>query len=73
VAPQTRVTSLLQLADRQLQFRFVHSFQQYSVGLVSNFNQGLLELSMGTQTNNLSVELVGDLEQNYWLRLTAQI
>lgn len=73
LAPQTAISGLIKLGDGQRQFRFSRTFDQITVGFVTNFRQGLLELSLGTKTNNLSVELVGDMEQNYWLRLTAQI
>jgi hypothetical protein len=55
------------------QYGFAHAVDDLQIGLLSDLKQGLLEMSIGKETSDVLVELVGNTKRNYWLRLTAQI
>ena len=73
VAPLTSVTGQVNLRTGRWQYGFAHAVDDLQIGLLSDLKQGLLEMSIGKETSDVLVELVGNTKRNYWLRLTAQI
>ena len=73
VASKTQVAGTVDLGTGNLEYRFAHRIDDLQVGLRSDVKQGMWEVSIGKETSDLLIEFVGNVKQNYWLRLTAQI